>query len=153
MDFTFWRGTKRLRQNGFRISTGCIAEQIGKGGDMLLPSLIPDIAPEHSKHIAYRHGRIFVKRYLRRAKPFACAKQLIEQLALNDMKIILASSAQGSEVQDYAALLDIGRFLSGVVSADDVARSKPAADIFAVALQMVRAHRRCRNHRGCGYPL
>jgi beta-phosphoglucomutase-like phosphatase (HAD superfamily) len=125
-----------LRHDGFGISRGRIGEQIGKGGDMLLPSLIPDITPEHCKRIADRHGRIFAKRYLRRAKPFASAKQLIERLARSGVKIILASSAQRMEVDHYAALLDIGRFLSGVVSADDVQRSKPAADIFAVALQM-----------------
>jgi beta-phosphoglucomutase-like phosphatase (HAD superfamily) len=104
---------------------------------MLLPSLIPDITPENCKRIADRHGRIFARRYLLRAKPFASAKQLIEQLARSGVKILLASSAQRSEVDHYTALLDIGRFLSGVVSADDVERSKPAADIFAVALQMV----------------
>lgn len=126
-----------LRADGIRISGARIAEQIGKGGDMLLPSLIPDIGPEQAKRIAHRHDRIFAKRYLRRAKPFASAKQTIEQLARSGVKIILASSAQRSEVDHYTALLDIGCFLSGVVSADDVARSKPAADIFAVALQMV----------------
>jgi len=126
-----------MRDEGVRIPSARIAEQIGKGADMLLPSLIPDLAPEVGKRIADRHGRIFARRYLHRAKPFASAKQLVERVARDGAKVILASSAQKSEVDHYAALLDIRRFLSGVVSAEDVQHSKPAGDIFAAALQMV----------------
>jgi len=120
-----------------RIPRARIAAQIGKGGDMLLPSLISDIAPDDCTRLADRHGRIFAKRYMRRAKPFASAKQLIEQLSRRGVIIILASSAQRSEVDHYSALLNIGRCLAGVVSADDVERSKPAGDIFAAALDMI----------------
>ena len=118
--------SEALRGAGVCIPKARIEEQIGKGGDMLLPTLIPNISPEDCKRIADGHGRIFATRYLRRARPFKSAKQLIECLAQRGVKIILASSAQRSEVDHYIALLDIGRLLSGVVSADDVQRLKPA---------------------------
>jgi phosphoglycolate phosphatase-like HAD superfamily hydrolase len=52
-------------------------------------------------------------------------------------QVILASSADKAEVDHYAHLLKINSMLTGIVSKDDVARSKPAGDIFAAALAMV----------------
>ena len=126
-----------IQDEGLHVPRARIAEQIGKGGDMLLPTLFPGIAPDLCKRLSDAHGRIFAKRYLHRVKPFPSSKQLIERLARAGVKIILASSAQRSEVTHYGALLDIGCFLSGMVSADDVRSSKPAADIFALTLKIV----------------
>lgn len=126
-----------IHDEGLHVPRARIAEQIGKGADMLLPSLFADIAPERCKRLSDRHGRIFAKRYLRRVKPFPSSRQLVERLARSGVKIILGSSAQLSEVTHYSALLDIERFLTGTVSADDVRNSKPAADIFALSLNMV----------------
>jgi HAD superfamily hydrolase (TIGR01509 family) len=126
-----------IHDQGLHLPRARIAEQIGKGADMMLPALFPGIGPERRKRLAGAHARIFAKRYLNRVKPFPSGKQLVEHLARNGVKIILASSAQESEVNHYRALLDIGRFLSGVVTADDVQNSKPAADIFALALKMI----------------
>jgi membrane protein len=120
---------------------------------MLLPSLIPDIVPEQCKRIADRHGRIFEKRYLRRAKPFAGAKQLIEQFRRSDVKIILASSAQRSEVDHYAALLDIGRCLSGVVSAGRCRALETGCGHFRRRLADSSAYHGCRDRGDCGYAL
>ena len=53
------------------------------------------------------------------------------------MKAVLASSANTGDVDHYIELLGIRPFLSGSTSADDVSHSKPAADLFASALQKV----------------
>jgi membrane protein len=126
-----------LRREGYRFSRARIAEQIGKSADMLLPSLIPDVTSEVATRLTNLHGVIFAKRYLHRAKPFASANQLVAKFSTRGVKVVLASSAHRSEIDHYAALLDIRQFLSGAVSADDVQNSKPAADIFATALQRV----------------
>jgi membrane protein len=130
-----WDAAMRAERCG--VSRATIRGQIGKGADMLLPSLFPTMTPIKMARIANRHARVFARNYLHRAKPFPSAKQLVERLARDGVKIVLASSAQKSEVQHYMALLDIGRFVSGFVSADDVQRSKPAPDIFAAALDTV----------------
>jgi HAD superfamily hydrolase (TIGR01509 family) len=104
---------------------------------MLLPSLFPTMTQIKRSRIANGHSLLFAKHYLHRAKPFPSARQLIARLAQNRMKIVLTSSAQESEIMHYVALLDIGRFISRVVSPDDVQHSKPAPDIFAKALESV----------------
>jgi membrane protein len=127
-----------IRAQGCSALKADIRGQIGKGADMLLPSLFPAMTEAKRDRIAGCHARIFAKHYLHRAKPFPSAKQLIERLARSGVKIVLASSSKKSEVIHYIALLDIGRFVFHVVSADDVQRSKPAADIFAAALEAVK---------------
>jgi HAD superfamily hydrolase (TIGR01509 family) len=126
-----------MRAEGCSVSRAVIRGHIGMGSDMLLPAVFPTMTQTKRVRISNGHARLFAKHYLHRAKPFPSAKQLIERLARDEMDIVLASSAQKSEILHYVALLDIGRFISGVVSADDVQHSKPAPDIFATALGSV----------------
>lgn len=51
--------------------------------------------------------------------------------------VVLAPSAARAEVDHYAGLLKVGAFIQGIETKDDVARFKPAGDIFAAALAQV----------------
>ena len=126
-----------FQQHGQTISPESIRKQIGKGGDMLIPALLPNSAPALRKAIEATHGEIFRSRYLQEVKPFHRAAELIRTLHRKGMKLVLASSAQPHELEHYVKLLDITSVLSGTVSSQDVERSKPAADIFAAALNKV----------------
>jgi phosphoglycolate phosphatase-like HAD superfamily hydrolase len=126
-----------FRDGGFLIDKAAIRGQIGKGADQLIPSLFPDMAEGEQKAIAKRHGEIFRPRYLKQVKPFPHATDLIEMVHAKGTKAILASSAEKAEVEYYVELLKIGAMLTGTVSKDDVANSKPAGDIFAAALAQV----------------
>jgi membrane protein len=126
-----------FRDHGFLIDKAAIRGQIGKGADQLIPSLFPDMAEGQQKTIAERHGDIFRHRYLKQVKPFPHAADLIAMVHAKGTKAILASSAEKAEVKHYVELLKIGAMLTGTVSKDDVASSKPAGDIFAAALAQV----------------
>ncbi|WP_375421540.1 YhjD/YihY/BrkB family envelope integrity protein [uncultured Sphingomonas sp.] len=111
--------------------------QIGKGGDLLVPSLVPGATDGLIKALSKRHGEIFKQRYIDRVQPFSAAAALIQAVHDRGQKPVLASSADGKEVSHYAKLLDIRSILAATTSSDDVRTSKPAGDIFAAALKKV----------------
>jgi membrane protein len=126
-----------FRDHGHPTSHQEIRSQIGKGADMLIPALFPSLDEKARTAIADRHGDIFRTRYLEQVKAFPHASDLIEMLHAQDKRVILASSAEKTEVERYIQLLKVGPMLKGIVTKDDVANSKPTGDIFAAALSLV----------------
>ena len=122
---------------GEDIPINAIRKQIGKGADMLIPALLPNSGPALRKAVEDAHGEIFRSRYLPQVRPFRRATELIQTLHRRKLEIVLASSAKPEELEHYVRLLDIAALLAGTICSDDVDRSKPAGDIFAVALKKV----------------
>jgi HAD superfamily hydrolase (TIGR01509 family) len=117
------------------VAAELIRKQIGKGADMLIPALAPGLSADEREAIAKRHGAIFKSQFLPRVKAFPGAHSLIAALHGSGREVVLASSSDQAEVDHYVQLLDVEALLRATTSADDVERSKPAADIFATALQ------------------
>lgn len=111
--------------------------QIGKGGDLLVPTLLPASGEAFCEALTKRHGEIFKAEYLARAKPFPSASDLVRRAHEAGLKVVLASSAKRDELDHYVELLGIGAMLDAVTSSDDVETSKPAPDIFGVALDRI----------------
>lgn len=126
-----------FRDHGLLADKEAIRGQIGKGADQLIPSLFPGLGLDRQKPIAERHGEIFRLRYLKQVRPFPRATDLIEMVHAKGTHVILASSAENAEVEHYVEMLRVGPILTGTVSKDDVANSKPAGDIFAAGLAQV----------------
>jgi phosphoglycolate phosphatase-like HAD superfamily hydrolase len=121
----------------FPVESSAIRRQIGKGADMLIPALVPDIDEDRREALSKRHGEIFAADYLAQVRPFGRATGLVERLHDRGVKVLLASSAKQSEVDHYVKLLRVQQVLYGTISADEVEASKPAHDIFARALAKV----------------
>jgi membrane protein len=132
-----WR--EAFAESGYDFAPEAIREQIGKGADQLIPSLVRDASDETNpgKRIAKRHGEIFKGRYLPQVQAFPDASALIRDLGAAGVRVVLASSASGGEVDHYARLLAIDDVLTARTSSDDVEHTKPAGDIFAEALRKV----------------
>jgi HAD superfamily hydrolase (TIGR01509 family) len=128
-----WR--EALHSVGFDFTRAQIHEQIGKGADNLLPSLVPDLGEDERQKIADAHGEIFKGRYLPRLKPFSGAAEILKHAAAAGQKVVLASSASRDELDHHVALLGARPVLTATTSKDDVAHSKPSPDIFAEALR------------------
>lgn len=126
-----------FRDHGLVPDKADIRSQIGKGADQLIPSIFPGLPADQKEAIAQRHGDIFRLRYLNQVRPFPRATDLVQHLHLMGKDIVLASSAEEKEVKHYVALLSLAPFIRGTVTKEDVARSKPAGDIFAAALAQV----------------
>ena len=128
---------RAFQESLFPVDRAAIRRQIGKGADMLLPALAPELTESDRKAIADRHGKIFQTGYLSQVQPFPHARDLIAALHARGLKVLLASSAKQTEVDHYVDLLDVRGLISGTTSGDDVERTKPAGDIFLSALSKV----------------
>ena len=125
---------KAFAAEGYAFSRPEIHAQVGKGGDNLVPSLLPDAPTEVQERIARAEGEIYKRDYLKQVEPFPGARRFLKDLVERGHTIVLASSASRMEVDHYVGLLDAEGLLSGTTSKDDVARSKPCPDIFTAAL-------------------
>lgn len=111
-----------------------IHDQIGKGTDMLVPTLLPDLDSAAVEKLGDAHGAIFKAKFLNEAKPFADAHDLLARTHGLEQQVVLASSASQAELDHYVDLLNAGDLVGAMTSSDDVERTKPAPDIFATAL-------------------
>ena len=136
-DFHVMAWQEAFHDHGYAIRREHIRVQIGKGADQLIPALLPHADDATEEAIGHRHGEIFQTRYLKEVRPFPCAAALIDLLSTKGKRVLLASSAGKAEVDHYVELLGVGHALTGMVSKDDVQKSKPAGDIFAAALASV----------------
>lgn len=114
-----------------------IHDQIGKGTDMLVPALLPDIDEDGQEELGEAHGNAFKAKFLHRVEPFADARGILARVHAAGQRVVLASSASKEELDHYVDLLDARALVSAATSADDVERTKPAPDIFATALKKV----------------
>ena len=115
-----------------------IRDQIGKGGDNLIPTLLPETVVEtHQQEIEDYRSQLFQRDYLPRAEPFPGVRDLLERLYADGVKIVLATSAKQAELDFHQNLIGCSDLIFAATSKDDVDRSKPCPDIFAAALDKV----------------
>jgi HAD superfamily hydrolase (TIGR01509 family) len=128
-----------FRDFGHEFEFKAIRNQIGKGGDQLLPVFltrqeIVEKGPDLEKH----RGDILKERYLSKIKPFPKVIELFERIRANKIKIALASSAKAEELQTYKKIAGIEGLIDAETSSDDATKSKPAPDIFQAALAKLK---------------
>lgn len=126
-----------FNDEGASFERQAIHDQIGKGADMLVPTLLPDTDEAAHERLGDAHGEVFKAKFLEKVKPFAGAHALLNRAHGSGRKVVLASSASTSELDHYLDLLDARDLVSATTSADDVENTKPAPDIFATALKKV----------------
>lgn len=128
-----------LHKFGHDIPFDMVRQQIGKGGDQLLPVfLTKDEISQYGEALEKYRGDVFKKKYLKQVKPFPCVRELFQQLRHDGKQIALASSAKGDELQTYKRIANVQDLVDEETSSDDAERSKPHPDIFEAALQRLR---------------
>lgn len=127
-----------FREAGRPQELASIREQIGKGGDLLVPALAPDWDDRTRAAVAEAHGAFFKDLYLEHVRPFPGAAELVRRVHEDGRLVFLVSSAQSAELDHYVDLLGLKGFIDGAVSSDDVETSKPAPDLFEAALDQSR---------------
>lgn len=129
-----WQET--FRHFGKEIPVEKLREQIGKGGDQYLPVFLSEKEMrEIGKEVDEFRGKIFQEKYLPRVRPFPRVRELFERLRGDGKKVALASSGKVEEVDHYTKLAGIEGLVYSQTTADDVAHSKPKADVFIAALR------------------
>ena len=115
-----------------------LREQIGKGGDQYLPEFLNERElREFGKEAEELRGKIFQEKYLSKVQPFPKVRELFDRLRQDGKKIALASSGKETEVRHYEKLLGIGGLVDCMTTADQVIHSKPRADVFITALNLL----------------
>ena len=116
-------------REGYRFRRSDIHEQVGKGGDNLVPSLLPDVPEEVRERIDHAHGEIYKRNYLPKVQPFSGARDLLLKAKDAGQTVVLASSASRPEVDHYVRLLDAADIIDGATSKDDVGFLSRVIDI------------------------
>ena len=110
--------------------------QIGKGGDQLLPVFLTEEEQQHhGKEMETWRGKRFRERYLPMIRPFSAVPDLLAKIRESGLKIAVASSAKKAELEDYLRIACIADLVDVKTCSEDAEQSKPAPDIFHVALQ------------------
>lgn len=111
-----------------------IRRQIGKGGDQLLPGLVPpDVLRNRQDDMETFRADLFRREFMPRVKPFPGVPDLFRRLRDEGIRIALASSGKEEEVASHKKLLGIEDLIDAATTGDEAERSKPFPDIFAAA--------------------
>ncbi|GAA4006345.1 HAD family hydrolase [Sphingomonas humi] len=132
-----WAEAFRAAGHDFRLAA--LHVQIGKGADNFVRALLPDATDAEVDELGDAHGRLFKQHYLRRVKPFPHARELLQRCKDEGMKVMLATSAGGEELQHHLDRIGARDLVDGYTSADDVGRSKPCPDVFTTAARKAGA--------------
>lgn len=128
-----WR--EALAHFGIAVPFAHVREQIGKGGDQLLPVFLSaQQLAEKGDPIARYRSALFARDYLRKVKAFPKVRELFQRLHRDGVKAALASSAKRSELAHYKRVAGIADLIDADVCADDAEHSKPCPDIYYAAL-------------------
>jgi phosphoglycolate phosphatase-like HAD superfamily hydrolase len=121
---------------GHDVSFEQARSQIGKGGDQLLPVFLSAAQREdYGDALEEWRGARFRSRYLPMIRPFSAAPELFRRVRDAGLKTAVASSAKREELEIYLEIAGISTLVDQSTSAEDADKSKPAPDIFNVALK------------------
>lgn len=119
---------------GRPVPRSVIHRQIGKGSDQFVPEFVDDEAI--GREADRTHGEEYA-RLVETAVPLPGAKEILASLPDRGIDVWLATSAKPEELEKTLAALDAENKVAGIVSSGDVEDSKPAPDIFALALERI----------------
>lgn len=124
-----------LGEAGYVVPFARIRELIGMGGDQIMP-IITGLEAEdtEAKRISSRRGAIFEERYLADVQAFPGARELVQRMHANKLRLVIATSAQAEELDGLLAPVDIGELIEEETTSSDAKSSKPAPDVVQAAL-------------------
>ncbi|MHC5536750.1 HAD family hydrolase [Singulisphaera rosea] len=129
-----------FRHFGHEFSFEQVRGQIGKGGDQLMPALLPeDVVKRRGEEIEKYRSELFKREYLSQIRAFPGVRDLFRWIQADGKKIALASSAKADELTVYKQIAGIDGLVDVETSSDDADKSKPHPDIFEVTLQRLGA--------------
>ncbi|HEY2569282.1 MAG TPA: HAD family hydrolase [Candidatus Udaeobacter sp.] len=127
---------RAFRRFGKQFPREKLRAQIGKGSDQYLPEfLTPNEIERFGKELDEYRSELFRNEYLSKIRPFPKVRELFQRIREDNKRIVLASSGKKADTKHYIDLLEVESLIDEYVSGDDADSSKPAPDIFAIALK------------------
>lgn len=113
---------------------------IGMGGDKVLPEVTGlEEESDVGEKILARRGEIFREKYLPTLRPFEGVRELLQEIAQDGMKLVVATSASEEDLQGLLKQAGIEDLIDKAANSDDAEESKPAPDIVEAALRRAKA--------------
>lgn len=126
---------KAFAAHGYEAEFDAMRQQIGKGGEFILPEFLSDDEIEKDgEAISDYRKQYFQANLLPKVQSFPQVKALFERLRADQVQIVLASSAQPETAEHYEKLLGVEDLIAGLICKGDVEQAKPHPDIFKAAL-------------------
>jgi HAD superfamily hydrolase (TIGR01549 family) len=110
---------------------------IGMGGDRLVAAVAGDEVERQFGDALRKRWKESYDELLPNVRTLPGAAELIREVKRRGLKVVLASSGKADHLEHARRLLDVDDLVDAATSADDVRSSKPAGDLFAVALDKV----------------
>jgi phosphoglycolate phosphatase-like HAD superfamily hydrolase len=124
---------------GHKVSFEDSRSQIGKGGDKLIPVFLSkDEQEDHGEELEAWRSKRFKTAYLPLVRPFSAVPDLLGQVRAAEIKIGVASSAKGEELERLLDIAGIAHLVDEASSSEDVQESKPAPDVFEAVLKKLK---------------
>ncbi len=132
-----WQRT--FNEFGFPVTFEDMVKQIGKGGDKVIPHVVPkDRCDELEEPLKDFRKRLFHREYMDRIVPFSDARRLLERMKQEGLRLAIASSSDKEDLQAFLLLLKVHDLVEESTTSDDAKESKPEPDIFQAALAKLK---------------
>lgn len=120
---------------GLSVDTERLRPEVGKGGDLYVKAVAGEAWDAQHGDAAREHHTQAYKRLLPAVRPLKGVTEFLEGLKRLEIRPVLATSSDPHEVEANLKLIGekADRFL--VVDSDDIGTSKPAPDVFSLALK------------------
>ena len=106
--------------------------EVGNGSDKLIPKFVED--EQKAERVGELHSEYYGE-LQEGGHLLPGAKELVASLVKRGYEVWLATSAKPEELEHHMKELGAEGKISGVVSSDEAEESKPAPDIFGLALE------------------
>ena len=128
-----------LAEAGYDVPFEVIWPMIGMGGDKLLPAATGiEAESPPGKKLTKRRWETFEKEYLPALRPTPGARELVERLKGDGLKLVVATSAGGSELEQLLEAAGVADLMGARASASSARESKPDPDIVMAAVRSSR---------------
>ena len=126
-------------EQGYDVRFETVRPLLGMGGDKLEPEVVPGLSSDDGvgKTIADRRLAIFLERYAPHLQPAPGARELVQHMKEDGLRLIVASSAKPDELDVLLTKARVDDLLPARTTSADAGETKPAPDIVAVALKKI----------------
>jgi HAD superfamily hydrolase (TIGR01509 family) len=126
---------RAFRAHGHSVPAWRIHRHVGMGGDQFVPAVIgEEVDRDNGEALRQAHSGAYME-MIDEVVPLPGAAELLQELAAEDLSVVLASSAKEAEVDHYLDLLEARGLVDAWTTSADVEQTKPEPDLIEAAME------------------